>query len=166
MTIDLSSFDLFGNVCDNTCIGFEKGDNTLVIYNGLPWPILTELSGAFEFKFSGSVYSLTVNGATLNFTPTDPHVHVSFNAPELSSFVPGAFKITIDGLISTVGFSGPMVDYYCPVPGVPEPSTVCMMAVGLLMIGFLKWRIKNVDRVLLRRGADMSAATAVAGLSA
>ena len=136
MTIELPSFDLVGKVCDNTCVGFLVGDNTLVVYNGLPWPILTELAGAFELKFSGSVYSLTVNGATLQFASNDPHVHVDFTAPELVSFAPGAFKVVIDGLQSSMGFSGPMVDYYCPA--VPEPSTLLLLAIGMGV--FVGWR--------------------------
>jgi hypothetical protein len=128
-----------GIACDNTCINFQPGDSTYVLFNGEPWPILTILSGAYTLV-TDTEYHLTVNGQTLNFAFNDPHYSIDAG-PTPDSFVPGSFRLLVQGLPSSIGFAGPQFEEFCPVtPGVPEPATWAMMLLGFMGLGFVMKR--------------------------
>jgi len=125
---------LDGIVCNNTCVGFADGDNTLDFLN--LWGG-GQISGPFELVISNH-YDLTVNSHTLSFGFNDPHFSISFNDPLLVSFSPGAFMFQATGLPNIYGFALPETEFFCPTPGVPEPATWALMLFGLAVMLLVK----------------------------
>jgi hypothetical protein len=137
-----------GNVCTNTCVGFADGDNTPDIYNLFGGG---QLAGAFKLIISATDYTLTMNGHTIEFSKTDPHLSISFNNPLLASFAPGSFEFIAAGLYSPAGFAGPETVFDCPTiepftPGVPEPTTWALMLIGFAGLG---WTRRKSLRLML-----------------
>lgn len=140
-----------GIICDNTCLGFQPGDDT-PDYLGLFGPVLGDLMGQPASLQVGAMgYSLTINGHTQTFGLSDPFLHISFTDPLLASFAPGSVEFTATG--STVnpygftnlfGFAVPEVEFICPIPGVPEPGTFMLLAAGLLLM--VAWRGARIWR--------------------
>jgi hypothetical protein len=130
---------LTGIICDNTCltVGYV-GDNT-PDYLGLFGPIFNDLMGQpFTLVETGTGYSLTITGHTLNFGLNDPHYQISFNDPTLVSFTPGAVMFTATGS-NIFGFAAPETEYLCPIPSaVPEAPIWAMLVAGAMVLGCLR----------------------------
>jgi hypothetical protein len=118
-----------GDVCGNTCLGYQPGDNT-PDYFGLFGPVFGELTGHFELDIGATAYALTINGHTLTFGLHDPHYSMSFTNPLLSSFAPGAFEFVAVGT-NAFGIASAETEFLCPVPGVPEPATWLLLLAGM-----------------------------------
>lgn len=128
---------LLGQVCDNTCFGYQPGDNT-PDFLGLFGPVFGELVGPFSLDIGAANYSLTVNGHTLSFPFADPHLSISFTDPLLASFSPGSFLFTATGA-NPFGLVTE-TEFFCPVPGVPEPATWAMFVIGFAILATVRKR--------------------------
>jgi PEP-CTERM motif len=117
---------ILGDVCSNTCLGYQPGDNT-PDYLALFGPTFGELTGHFELDIGAAGYALTINGHTLTFGFADPHYSISFTNPLLSSFAPGAFVFTATGT-NAFGIAVAETEFLCP--SVPEPATALLLVIG------------------------------------
>ena len=113
---------VLGDVCSNTCFGFQPGDNT-PDYFGLWGPINGEVTGAFILTPT----SLTIEGIT---HVLNAHDTITVNPVEF----PGAIRFQESGL-NQFGFGVPETEYLCPTPGVPEPATWMLMLLGFALLG-------------------------------
>ena len=128
---------ILGKVCDNTCVGFQIVDNTPDLF-GFFGPAFADLSGPATLVINQTGYDLTVNNHTLSFGFNDPIFHIEFNPPEF----PGAeFKFTAasgpPNLFANL-IAAPETDFFCPVPGVPEPGTWVLMLLGFMSVAFVR----------------------------
>jgi hypothetical protein len=71
-TVARSDTIITGDVCDNTCFNFRDGDNTPVLFDGLPWRIGSQLSGPFVVDIGAASTSVTIDGGTLTWLNGDP----------------------------------------------------------------------------------------------
>jgi hypothetical protein len=125
-----------GDVCGNTCLNFRDGDNTPVLFDGLPWRIGSVLSGPFVVDIGAASTSVTIDGGTLTWLNGDPHYSVSLADPSLG-FGPDTYEFVITGLPSSYGYAGPMHEFLCdPATAVPEPRTWLLMLLGFAGLGF------------------------------
>jgi PEP-CTERM motif len=131
---------LTGNFCI-TCLNFAPGDDTPVLFDGLPWAIGSQLTGTWQLTIAGTTYSFTANGGTLTWSAPNPHFAIQA-APADLNLPEGTLELVINGLPSSFGFAGPMIEQLCVVvepfipPGVPEPSTWAMMLIGFAFLGW------------------------------
>ena len=129
-----------GDICGNTCENFAPGDNIPVLFDGLPWPIGSELSGPYVYTLVGNVNSLTVDGGTLTWITGDPHISIG-SADASLGFPTGTLELVIEGLASSWGYAGPMHEFLCdPATAVPEPRTWLLMLLGFAGLGFASYR--------------------------
>jgi PEP-CTERM motif len=129
---------IIGQVCDNTCFGYQPGDNT-PDYLGLFGPVFGELIGPFTLNIGATDYALTINSHTISFPFNDPHLSISFTDPLLASFAPGAALFTATGF-NPFGIAVAESEFLCPIPGVPEPATWLLMLVGITLAALRKRR--------------------------
>jgi PEP-CTERM motif len=135
-TVARSDTIITGDVCGNTCFNFRDGDNTPVLFDGLPWRIGSELSGPFVVDIGAASTSVTIDGGTLTWLNGDPHYSVSLADPSLG-FGPDTYEFVITGLPSSYGYAGPMHEFLCdPATAVPEPRTWLLMLLGFAGLGF------------------------------
>jgi hypothetical protein len=139
---------LSGNFCV-TCLNFAPGDDTPVLYNGLPWAIGSQLTGTWQLTIAGNVYSFTANGGTLTWSAPNPHFAI-VSAPTEYNLPEGTLELVISGLPSSFGYAGPMIEQLCldPMPGVPEPTTWALMLIGFAGLG---WTRRKSLRLMLGR---------------
>jgi hypothetical protein len=125
---------LAGVICSNTCIGIQIGDNTLDIYGLFTTPG-AEATGPVTVTIDALDNVLATDGHPL---PAGVTADVSFTAPALSSFPAGAFELTAVGPPNIWGYMPKEVEEICPaIPGVPEPSTCLLLAIGLVICAAL-----------------------------
>jgi hypothetical protein len=124
---------LTGDFC-TTCLNFAPGDDTPVLFNGLPWAIGSQLTGTWDLTIAGNVFSFTANGGTLTWTAPNPHFAIQA-APAGLNLPVGTQELVISGLPSSFGYTGPMIEQLCIIetPGVPEPATWILMLLGFAL---------------------------------
>ena len=128
--------------CSNVCIGIAEGDSTLDFY-GLFGPAPNQVVGNVSVTIDQFNNVLATNGHAL---PAGVSAQVSFTDPILSSFAQGAFEFTAVGPPNPWGFQPVETEFFCPIPGVPEPCIGMMMAVGFVFLAIMYRRCLKARR--------------------
>ncbi len=130
----MSTIILNGIVCDNTCFGYQEGDNA-PDYLALFGPTFGQVSGPWQLSIGDGGYSLSINGHTLVFGYDDPNYSLTFDPPSFLGSI--QFKAIGD---NAYGLAAPEYEYLCPTPSVPEPATWMCLLIGFVALGVIARR--------------------------
>ncbi len=119
-----------GIVCDNTCFNYGPGDDTPTQIYGVPFQNLGGMP--FALDFYPTDYTLTING----ITHTEP-------LSTITATVDG-WEVHIPLVNNVYGIAFEQQELCVTTPGVPEPATNVLLAIGMVALAVAFYQRRKV----------------------